>query len=54
MMTYSQKTTDIGRTPLITMETDTGDSPPISQRPYNLPLKHSDWVQRELDTLEKA
>ena len=31
-----------------------GDSPPITQRPYNLPLKHSDWVQRELDTLEKA
>ena len=36
------------------MEIDTGDSPPISQRPYNLPLKHSDWVQKELDTLEKA
>ena len=31
-----------------------GDSPPITQRPYNFPLKHSDWVQRELDTLEKA
>ena len=46
--------TNIGMTPLITMEIDTGDSPPISQRPYNLPLKHSDWVQRELDTLEKA
>ena len=30
------------------------DSPPISQSPYNLPLKHSDWVQRKLDTLEKA
>ena len=36
------------------MEIDTGDSPPISQRPYNLPLKHSDWVQKELDILEKA
>ena len=22
--------------------------------PYNLPLKHADWVQKELDTLEKA
>ena len=31
-----------------------GDSPPTSQRPYNLPLKHSDWIQRKLDTLEKA
>ena len=27
---------------------------PTSQKPYNLPLKHSDWVQKELDTLEKA
>ena len=36
------------------MEIDTGDSSPISQRLYNLPLKHSDWVQRELYTLEKA
>ena len=36
------------------MEIDTGDSPPVSQRPYNLPLKHSDWVQKELDTFEKV
>ena len=50
----SKDSTGIGRTPLVTMEIDTGDSPPITQRPYNLPLKHSDWVQRELDTLEKA
>ena len=51
---FSEDSTDIGRTPLVTMEIDMGDSPPITQRPYNLPLKHSDWVQRELDTLEKA
>ena len=51
---FSKDSTDIGRTPLVTMEIDMGDSPPITQRPYNLPLKHSDWVQRELDTLEKA
>ena len=31
-----------------------GDSPPVCQRPYNLPLKYVDWVQKELDTLEKA
>ena len=36
------------------MDIDTGDSPPISQKPYNVPLKHADWVQRELATLEKA
>ena len=36
------------------MEIDTGDSPPISQKPYNLPLKHADRLQKELDTLGKA
>ena len=36
------------------MEIETGDSPPVCQRPYNLPLKHTDWVQKELNTLEKA
>ena len=39
---------------MVMMDIDTGDSPPISQRPYNLPLKHADWVQKELATLEKA
>ena len=39
---FSKDSTDIGRTPLVTMEIDTGGSPPISQRSYNLPLKHSD------------
>ena len=29
---FSKDFTDIGRTPLVTMEIDTGDSPPISQR----------------------
>ena len=50
----SKDSSDIGKTPLITMEIETGDSPPVCQRPYNLPLKHIDWVQKELDTLEKA
>ena len=36
------------------MEIETGDSPPVCQRPYNLPLKHIDWVQKEINTLEKA
>ena len=37
---------DIGNTPLIKMETDTGDSPPITQKPYSLPLKHAKWVKK--------
>ena len=45
---------DIGKTPLLEVEIDTGDSLPITQKPYTLPLKHTEWVQRELETLEKA
>ena len=51
---FSKDSSDIRKTPLITMEIKTGDSPPVCQRPYNLPLKHIYWVQKELDTLEKA
>ena len=51
---FSRDSSDIGKTPFITMEIETGDSPPVCQRPYNLPLKHIDWVQKELNTLEKA
>ena len=36
------------------VEIDTGDSLPITQKPYTLPLKHTEWVQRELEILEKA
>ena len=51
---FSKDSIDIGRTPLITMDIDTGDSPPVCQKPYNLPLKHREWVQKELETLERA
>ena len=36
------------------MDIDTGDSPPVSSRPYMLPLKHYEWVQREIESLEQA
>ena len=45
---------DIGKTPLVEMEIETGDSPPITQKPYTFPLKHAEWVQKELEILEKA
>ena len=38
---------DIGKTPLVEMEIDT-------QKPYTLSLKHAEWVQKELEILEKA
>ena len=51
---FSKDSTDNGKIPLITMDIDTGDSPPVCQKPYNLPLKHREWVQKELETLERA
>ena len=51
---FSQGNEDIGRTQLITMDIDTGDSPPVSSRPYTLALKHHQWVQEEIETLEHA
>ena len=45
---------DIQKTPLLKVEIDTGDSLPITQKPYTLPLKHTEWVQRELEILEKS
>ena len=40
---------DIGRTQLIEMEIDTGNSLPIAQSPYTLPLKHYNWVRQEIE-----
>ena len=51
---FSTDSDDIGKTPLLEVEIDTGDSLPITQKPYTLPLKHTEWVQRELEILEKA
>ena len=51
---FSTDSGDIGKTPLLEVEIDTGDSPLITQKPYTLPLKHTEWVQRELEILEKA
>ena len=51
---FSTDSGDIRKTPLLEFEIDTGDSLPITKKPYTLPLKHTKWVQRELETLEKA
>ena len=45
---FSKNNKDIGRTQLIEMEIDTGDSLPVAQSPYTLPLKHYDWVRQEI------
>ena len=50
----SKNSGDIGKTMLVEMEIDTGNHPPIASKPYTLPLKHYDWVQKEIETLERA
>ena len=51
---FSRDSGDLGKTPLMKMEIPTGDNPPMSQRPYGLALKHVQWVQEEIETLERA
>ena len=51
---FSNSSKNIGKTNLITMDIDTGDHPPICQKPYTLPLKHYEWVQKEFEQLERA
>ena len=51
---FSTDSGDVGKTPLLEVEIDTGGSLPITQKPYTLPLKHTTWLQRELEILEKA
>ena len=49
---FSLSIQDIVHTNLVTMHVDMGDSPPIYQKPYILPLKHYSWVQQEIKTLQ--
>ena len=37
---FSLNNEDIGCTQLVTMDIDMGDSPPLCQKAYTLPLKH--------------
>ena len=36
------------------MSIDTGDHPPIAQKPYTLAIKHHEWVKEEIDKLLEA
>ena len=50
----SKGSADIGKTLLVEIDIDTGDSPPIACRPYTLSLKHHDWVKKEIEILDRA
>ena len=51
---FLKSSEDIGKTNLIPMDIDTGDHPLICQKPYTLALKHYEWVQKEVEQLERA
>ena len=51
---FSENSGDICRTSLMKMDIDTGENPPVCQRPYTLPLKHAEWAKKELNILEAA
>ena len=44
----------ISTMPLTQMSIDTGDSDPISQKPYPVAMKHYQWVKEEIDKLLEA
>ena len=44
----------IGTTLLTQMSIDTGDSDPVSQKPYPVAMKHYNWVKEEIDKLVEA
>ena len=51
----SKNSGDIGKTMLVEMEIDTGNPPPpIASKPYTLPLKHYEWVHREIETFGRV
>ena len=49
---FSKHNEDFGRTKPVKMDVDTEDSPPVSLRPYTLPLNHYEWVQEKIESLE--
>ena len=44
----------IGTTSLTQMSIDTGDSDPVSQKPYPIAMKHYNWMKEEIDKLLEA
>ena len=44
----------IGTTPLTQMSIDTGNSDPVSQKPYPIVMKHYSWVKEEINKLLEA
>ena len=51
---FAKDEATIGTTLLTQMSIDTGDSDPVSQKPYPVAMKHYNWVKEEIDKLLEA
>ena len=51
---FAQDITSIGTTMLTSMSIDTGNTDPVSQKPYPIAMKHYDWVKSEIEKLLAA
>ena len=51
---FAKDETTIGTTPLTSMTIDTGNSDPVSQKPYPIAVKHYQWVKEEIEKLLAA
>ena len=51
---FAKDETSIGTTPLTSMMIDTGNSDPLSQKPYPITMKHYPWVKEEIEILLAA
>ena len=51
---FSKDETSIGMTNLTKMQINTGNSEPVSQKPYPFSMKHYDWVENEINMLLDA
>ena len=48
---FAKEETSIGTTPLPSMRIDTGNSDPVSQKPYLIAMKYYQWVKEEIEKL---
>ena len=51
---FMKDRTSIGTTPLTSMTIDTGNSDPVSQKPYPIAMKHYQWVKEEKEKILTA
>ena len=51
---FAKDEKSIGTTPLTEMTNDTGNSDPVSQKPYPITMKDYQWVKEEIERLLTA